>query len=762
MQPILCNITSLPAGIENRSKFVREAVKAALDNELDPDDLPLVGLDRASISFDPVTAQRLMNMAKTRDISPGRLAGMLLSASLKFDAATGYTVPLKPSSMLSRQDFSSLRQDQLRLLLAVEPQLDNGQISLAEAGTGVGKSRVIARIAHRRFTKGVVIIAAPTVHTLTHLLSEWIIDQKSPELATDPRARVGLALGRSQFVDFEAAFQVLSELEEDNKHAAEQAGAEIHPQDKLNQVLVWLVNGCPTGHCGDSRLMAQIDPGLSHLAADLLAIYEDFPLADCTLDASSSPQAQQPWLRLKSEMVNANIVFCTHAMLAIDNLSRTRSRETSILPDRALVLIDEAHDFERIQAEIASDGLSLSALRMHLRPFVPAKTLGLINECMSALQRLPGDVVLPMDLEIDAHVAAIWPDICQTFSRLYLDLKSKEGRLAKKEMSGKARFTYNLALRFLARITGASSAGIIKVSFSPQRKWPTLQIGPRFVMNVLNTMWDGTAAAALFSATLYLPGDKGVSASHIRYLLAIPPARCGLIEPIQPEWLTATPVLHLADRENIGMFCPPSGKKVQPEQIRDWLVGLVSLMSHIVTTAKGGTLVLMSSYDRAATLGTILNEAFEDRLIVQSAKNPLMSCRSQFIERSQQGERPIWIATGSAWTGLDLRDSRFGDDEAHLDNLVTDLVIPNLPFGLNRSTTHTARVERGGLQLEALGAALLLRQGLGRLIRRQGLQNRRMWVLDGRVFMQRYIYITKPAVAVLGSYAQRKGVRMEF
>ncbi len=56
-----------------------------------------------------------------------------------------------------------------------------------------------------------------------------------------------------------------------------------------------------------------------------------------------------------------------------------------------------------------------------------------------------------------------------------------------------------------------------------------------------------------------------------------------------------------------------------------------------------------------------------------------------------------------------------------------------MPFGTNRTAVHKARIKRLGFDIEAMEAALRLKQGLGRLIRREGVIGRRIWMMDGRV-----------------------------
>jgi ATP-dependent DNA helicase DinG len=59
--------------------------------------------------------------------------------------------------------------------------------------------------------------------------------------------------------------------------------------------------------------------------------------------------------------------------------------------------------------------------------------------------------------------------------------------------------------------------------------------------------------------------------------------------------------------------------------------------------------------------------------------------------------------------------------------------MPNLPFGLLRTTTHVSRMSRIGFAAEAIVTQRQFRQGIGRLIRREGLLHRRVWLLDGRL-----------------------------
>ena len=111
-------------------------------------------------------------------------------------------------------------------------------------------------------------------------------------------------------------------------------------------------------------------------------------------------------------------------------------------------------------------------------------------------------------------------------------------------------------------------------------------------------------------------------------------------------------------------------------------------------------------------------------------------CAGLFRERAAL--RPLWLGVGAAWTGIDLSDTRVSAQD---DVLLTDLVIPRLPYGCNRSLSHARRrkIVPVSEQREML---MMLRQGLGRLVRREGVQDRRIWIGDRRLLRDSGAYRT--------------------
>jgi len=79
---------------------------------------------------------------------------------------------------------------------------------------------------------------------------------------------------------------------------------------------------------------------------------------------------------------------------------------------------------------------------------------------------------------------------------------------------------------------------------------------------------------------------------------------------------------------------------------------------------------------------------------------------------------------------LDLTDNNIDIE----DTLLTDLVILCCPIGLNRTNTMSARIEARSINPIIKESMMMLKQGLGRLMRDPKQTNRNIWFLDGRIY----------------------------
>jgi ATP-dependent DNA helicase DinG len=276
-------------------------------------------------------------------------------------------------------------------------------------------------------------------------------------------------------------------------------------------------------------------------------------------------------------------------------------------------------------------------------------------------------------------------------------------------------------------------------------------VGPSYLRNYFETLWDNCESACLLSATLYVCEKPGqFSSRFIRLKLGIPPDRALDSKPFIAPWIYNSPTLYTADPDDALAFAYPGGEA--PLELENWFTTIASSISIIAKDAVGGTLVLCNSYADTEALGNRLN-ALKQRLIIQMRGDSVKPLTALLKAKARDGERPVWLATGPAWTGLNLRDDLAKN--ASDDRILTDLVITRSPMGRNRTAAHMARVSRLGFEQELLDAAFTLRQGLGRLIRREGLRERRVWFLDGRIYTERGTFYK--INALLRTYPHRGG-----
>lgn len=670
--------------------------------------------------------------------------------------------------------LEGLRPGQVDVVEAVAPRLAQGQFALIEAGTGAGKSRIIAHLAAHVLalrdsgyaftatklapadrllqpyspqspagravtawaarqggspaegTSRAVIVAAPTLANVMHLALEY--QRVAPTVDPTKRWTLGVVLGRRQFVSPSAVEELLAQQESPDP-----------------AVMDWARNGFPPGAAATSRLLAGRYPGLFGLAEDLRELATNFPVEDALL-TSNCPLDEQEWyFALRQIAQGCDIVAVTHAMLALDNRNIHQDRAT-LLPAPLAVFIDEAHAFEATQADSASKTLSLILLKAALhspawstmRCASAAKRASTAaDRAYAALRAVPEPIRLPVDLGLKQKVLVAWDAAKATLADLQLELKALVKGAGKKATPGQGQ-------RQLAEVVAAREAiaallkGLPgKLSFSHAARYPHVVVGPRSVDAVLATRWEGTPCGALLSGTLLMPSAAGRQAAPIIRRLALPPARTGRPVETHPHWIRSTPTLYTPDKGYSRVLTPPTGAAASAGALEAWVGEVATVITkQVAPSAGGGTLVLLTSYERLRLLEERLRQVPElaGRVIAQEQLFlPMAQALNLFKNRALAGDRPIWLGLGSAWTGIDIRDERFGDDEAGRDMLLTDVVIPAIPFGLNQTTTQAARVNFSGFHAQAVEAVNTFCQGIGRLVRREGLRDRRLWVLDGRL-----------------------------
>lgn len=711
-------------GLLSPARAAQHVLRLAMDDDLSP--VPCAAGSRACpVYLTPDVYAGLMDRGACVD-EIGHFAAGLIEAWAT-DHRT--TRRVRDPDPLDDLPADRLRPVQRQLAAQVLPSLHAGKIAFCEASTGIGKSWVIALCAESARRAGQrVQIAAPSLAVLTQLVDAFHRLDLVPPLPL---------LGRAQFID-PARLQEVIEL------------PDLLPDVQREALRSW--DGRPLQE-GVLAPLVRMSGALAWLREDALTLAPDLPIELVRFQSDEEITAHQAQRELARE---APIICTTHAMIAAD--MRLRSLGHAILPDTGWLILDEAHLFEETVAQTFSDGVSVLSLRHQLKkiPLELAKAKRIaaaIDRILEITERWMADFA-----SVDGRSflfgtgshpsdgnSTVEQVLREGAARLLPDMK----RIARAQLP---ELDCNEAIRALEGVKRLSAPA--SLTLSPVRRFPTIHVGHRGVRKNLEALWDRVHAAMLVSATLYVETQEhGYSAGFLGGRLSIPPTRCTEIPPVVAPWLYTGAELHLPGAAGSTHLVPPTpdefaGITLTGPEV-DYYDALASIAMGATQDAKGGTLVLCTSYRAVSALKDRLSHALSDRLIVQTPGLTLNAMRSRFRTLYDNGARPVWIATGAAGTGLDLRDERVPPAE---DQLLTDLIITRLPLLPPTTLVGQLRRSRMGMSASRLELVFMFRQWLGRAVRAEGQPVRRIWVCDGRLQDHQSLYLTGPCRRLLAKY----------
>ncbi len=773
---------------------VVDLLKSALDLGLAPytEAVPGGQAVRATVWIPEQVRPQFLELLHTTSLTPARLARDLLQA---LDRTGGYTPPppasdhpiVKIHLALKRMRLASdLREEQVAIYDDLDDALRSQVIGLVEAGTGVGKTRaeIAAAAAWVKREKLSVCLAVPTLALLRQAIEEHArqatIDADIPPLRP--------VRGRQEFVHTHALTTFLEEADD-----------EALPPAQRKALDKWVKDG---GRCDEYSIPWTVEelrrvgengnPEARALPIDDLRL-PDLLIEEGRPDPGYISYRAQFERRAKGEP--REIILCSHAMLAQDVRQRMRrvrrdedylelsreisimlrhlgkarkpgtadgeeaqelktllaerglvvsglgeTRDTGILPPYHALIVDEAQQLETTFSRSLSDYVSLHELMREISRYKEAggRVHGHVMEeghkLLVELSHLgeAGEFASLAPGEDAAGYAAIM--------RRFL-LLIGEVPMPRKGADPQRLIHATLIARDRALIKRALDTRRGYLSFSPQRAYPQLYLGPRSVETYLGTLWELVRAGAAVSATLYTYQGGGYSANYQRMLLGIPAQKAREYAPVHVRWTRDPVTVYTPDTANTAKLLPPHGVSPRKDDETRWHHEVAGLLRRVHSTSAGGVLVLLTSYRTVNLLAELLADL--DLAMVRALpSSPVRSQIAAFHRRSKDGIKPLWLAVGAAWTGIDVGGhsdswkSMFGNVvPAEEDNVLTDLVIPRLPYHLNQSITYRWRLKnRPEFPWATLEAGFVFMQGLGRLIRRPGLpSNRRIFVTDARL-----------------------------
>ena len=589
------------------------------------------------------------------------------------------------------------RPAQLVMAQGVEEVLARGGTLVCEAGTGTGKSLgylVPAALSGRR-----VVVSTATLALQSQLLRD---DLPLAAAARGKPIRAELLKGRSNYACRRMVLQLGMRLF-DPLHG-----------DAIERLRPWL----DTTLTGDR---AELDHEPPAGAWSEVAVGPERCLgARCTF--SSTCFAEEA----RERAADADVIIVNHALYFADlGLRIASDGAIGVLPEHDAVIFDEAHELEDAAAEWLGARLSLrdvTALRRDCE-----------RACRLDNATVPGRLL--HDLESAAHHLFARLPAARGRTRLaepeLRDLAPREAASVRHALGsltarlGGMGEERDVIARRAERLRVALDA-CLGADHEQAVVWserggggPELRSAPISVAPLLREhLWDRLHAAVLTSATLSLDGD-----------LSFTRARLGLAS--SSELVLASP---FDVRAQALLYLP---RDAPDPRAPGWDRAIADHIIAIVRASEGRALCLFTSWRALEAVRQLVAEGLSAYPLLVQGEAP----RERLLEAFRADVHSVLLATQSFWQGVDVRGEA-----------CSCVIIDRLPFAVPSDPLVAGRCEQivrdGGSAFDDYAlpqAALMLRQGFGRLLRSHD-DRGVVAVLDGRLSTARY---AEPLLAAL-------------
>ncbi len=706
------------------ARFFAEALTAPNPN---PEPAPSVRLERAARG----------RSAEPPPDDPAAVAGLLAPEGPLADLLPGY----------------EHRESQLEMLLAVAQIQSRGGTLVVEAGTGTGKSLAylvpsIARsVRHRERV---------VVSTNTHTLQEQLMGKDLPSLREwlpwDFKAV--LLKGRSNYVSLRRWRRYLVEpcLDADEL------------MFKL-KVLIWL-HSTESGDRSELRLYGREEVLWTRIASDPL----DCVGIHCTKEDCYVHRA-------RAEAETADLVVINHALLLAD-----AEVGGGLLPEYDHLVIDEAHHLEDAATRglrQEADGPGVLALLDRLagglladlerQPHLGASSDALSGagpqavaaaERVRALFQLADGWVAARLGETERREESVrlthalredegWGDIQlagenAVTALVALDLSLRKAVGGAREWLGgeepdqgvreleMIRGRLEVATRLLDEALLRPDANrVYWFSQVSRAENLLLRAAPVNVGSLLRERVYAERRSTVFtSATLAVGGTFDYFSSRV-----------GLGPEIE-EMILPSPF----DFYHQALVCLPTDMPLPEHESFD--VAVEELVAAVARRVGGRTLVLFTSHRQLRDVHAALKQRVDlDEVLILG--QGIDGQRRQLLKTFEEAERPLLLGTASFWEGIDIPGER-----------LSCVIMVRLPFPVPTDPVYAARAELVRdpfAQLALPQAALRLKQGFGRLIRRST-DRGAVVILDNRILGRDYgkafLDVLPPASRYVGPGAE--------
>jgi ATP-dependent DNA helicase DinG len=603
----------------------------------------------------------------------------------------------------------SERSGQLEMAAAVARAFETGEHLAVQAGTGTGKSLAYLVPA---IVRAVSDDAPVVVSTATIALQRQLVDRDLPRL-TDSLAdalprhpQFALLKGRRNYL-------CLNKIHNGGAADADDESAEARPQEELFDPIAAtalgrdvqrLTSWASTTDSGDRD---DLKPGVGDRSWSQVSVSarECLGAARCPFGAECFSE------RARSRAGTADIVVTNHALLAIDAVA-----ESAVLPEHALLVVDEAHELvDRVTsvatAELTSAALGVASRRITrlVDPELTQRLEATTATFAAAIHDGTPGRIDHLDEEMATYLTALRDAASGARSAIDSTSDAKAASARAEAVAALSEIS-DTASRILTSFTPAipDRTDVVWLDQEDNRgsPRPVLRVAPLSVAGLLRNQVFSRSTTVLTSATLTVGGSFDAMASAWG-LTGPDTGRDAGEDPGYPPWRgldVGSPFHHAkAGILYVAAHLPPPGRDGtgSAEQLTE--------IAELITAAGGRTLGLFSSMRAARAAAEVMGERLSTPVLCQGDDST-----SALVEQFSAEAETSLFGTLSLWQGVDVPGPS-------LSLVLIDRIPfprPDDPLLGARQRAVAARGGNGFMAVSASHAALLLAQGSGRLLRR--------------------------------------------
>ena len=598
----------------------------------------------------------------------------------------------------------SERGGQQQMAAAVAQAFEAGEHLVVQAGTGTGKSLAYLVPA---IVRAVSDDSPVVVSTATIALQRQLVDRDLPRLADSlagalpRRPQFALLKGRRNYL-------CLNKIHGDVSDGEGEPGAdEERPQEELFNPMAASALGrdvqrltawASTTESGDRD---DLKPGVADRSWSQVSVSarECLGVARCPYGSKCFSE------RARGVAGRADIVVTNHALLAIDAVS-----ESAVLPEHALLVVDEAHELVDRVTSVATAELTSAALGVASRRITRLVNTELNQRLEAASANFAAAIhdgrpgrIDHLEEEMATYLTALRD--AATAARSAIDTTSDaKAASARAEAVAALNEIADTASRILASFTPAipDRTDVVWLDHEDNRgsPRPVLRVAPLSVAGLLRNHVLSRSTTVLTSATLTVGGSFDAMAGAWGLTgadnSADPPPWRGL-DVGSPFEHAKAGILYVA------AHLPPPGRDGvgSAEQLTE--------IAELITAAGGRTLGLFSSMRAARATAEAMRERLSTPVLCQGDDST-----SALVDQFSADVQTSLFGTLSLWQGVDVPGPS-------LSLVLIDRIPfprPDDPLLGARQRAVAARGGNGFMAVAASHAALLLAQGSGRLLRR--------------------------------------------